>query len=476
MLFWKETNGSILIQVVTFTGIALFLLGGLVNWGRLVIKTAEHESARLQSFLIAESGAEYYRWHLSHDADDYQDGTGTSGPYTHVFKNKDEIALGEFELTITPPPAGSTRVTVLSKGTTTNTPGALRAIRTELSVPSLAKYAVAADDDMRFGEGTEVFGPIHSNGGIRFDGIAHNIVSSEEYSYHDPDHEGNAEYGVHTHVSPQDPFPDTPLPVRQDIFQAGREIGSPAIDFEGITATLSDLKTQAQNGGHYFAASGDQGYHIVLNPDDTFDLYTITSLVPAPSQCVSGQDSRTWSIQNEVLLQNYPFPLNNIIFAEDHVWIDGTISTARLTIAVGRFPEAPGQYKDIIINHNLTYTHYNGQDSLGLIAQGNVSVGMVSDDILRIDAALVAKNQRVGRPYYDPPADGEDACSPYHIRNTITLYGMIATNQRYGFAYTDGTGYQNRNIIYDANLLYSPPPNFPLPSDQYEIISWEEIE
>ena len=52
---------------------------------------------------------------------------------------------------------------------------------------------------------------------------------------------------------------------------------------------------------------------------------------------------------------------------------------------------------------------------------------------------------------------------------------MIVTDQRYGFAYTDGTGYQTRNIIYDANLLYSPPPSFPLTSDQYQTISWEEV-
>lgn len=69
-----------------------------------------------------------------------------------------------------------------------------------------------------------------------------------------------------------------------------------------------------------------------------------------------------------------------------------------------------------------------------------------------------------------------NTCAPYHIRQTVTLYGMIATSKRYGFAYTDGTGYQNRNLTYDANLLYGPPPSFPLTSDQYTILSWEEIE
>jgi hypothetical protein len=52
---------------------------------------------------------------------------------------------------------------------------------------------------------------------------------------------------------------------------------------------------------------------------------------------------------------------------------------------------------------------------------------------------------------------------------------MIASYQRYGFAWTDGTGYVNRDITYDANLLYAPPPSFPLTSDQYQIISWQEV-
>ena len=52
---------------------------------------------------------------------------------------------------------------------------------------------------------------------------------------------------------------------------------------------------------------------------------------------------------------------------------------------------------------------------------------------------------------------------------------MIGSYQRYGFAYTDGTGYQTRNLIYDVNLLYGPPPSFPLTTDTYQTISWEEV-
>ena len=171
---------------------------------------------------------------------------------------------------------------------------------------------------------------------------------------------------------------------------------------------------------------------------------------------------------------NFLIPVNGLIFFEDNVWVDGTINTARAIVASGRFPENPSKYSHITVNNDLRYTNYDSTDTLGLIAQGNINVGLVSEDDLRIDAALFAQNGRVGRYYYRPPSGGQNRCSPYHIRDTITVYGMIASNQRYGFAYTDGTGYQTRNLIYDANLLYAPPPSFPLTSDNYEQIYWDE--
>lgn len=471
-----KPQGSIVMFSLVFGTIGIVIIGGLVSWA---IGSAQLSKARLNSevaFQIAEAGVNYYRWHLAHAPNDFQDGTGQPGPYLHEFKDKNNSLIGYYSLAIVPPATGSTIVTITSTGYTTANPDHDRQIQVKMAIPSLARYAVAANDDMRFGSDTLVYGPIHSNGGIRFDGVAYNVVSSAKSQYNDPDHSGGDEFGVHTHVSPTDPLPPTAVPNRTDVFVAGRDFPLPAIDFAGISGDLAQIKSDAQANGRYFAASGALGYRILLQNDDTFRLYRINSLRNPPGSCsneLSQTGWATWSIGTsggaQTLLGTYANPANGLIFVEDHVWVEGQINTARLTIASARFPENPATHTSITINNNLLYTTYGGEDVIALMAQNNINVGLYSANVIQIDAALVAKNGRIGRYYY------ESACGSTYIRDTITLNGMIATNQRYGFAYTDNTGYQNRNINYDANLLYGPPPSFPLTSDQYSLISWEEL-
>lgn len=473
----KSDRGQILIQVIVFGSIAIYLLGALVNLAALNIKASRQTFNREQALQIAESGIDYYRWHLAHSPTDFQDGTGGLGPYVHDFRDKDGNIIGEFSLDITPPPLGSTLVTVTSAGSISGGTPVPREIAVQFAKPSIAKYAVAANDVMRFGAGTEVFGPVHSNQGIRFDGLAHNVVTSAIALYDDPDHSGGNEFGVHTHVTPTDPLPPSLVPQRIDVFEVGRQFPVPALDFAGITADLAQMKTDAEINGFYRPSAGALGYHVVLRTDDTFDLYRVTNLVNPPSGCTNsaGQSGwGTWSIQNQQLIGNYPFPVNGLIFLEDDVFVEGQINGGRLTIVAAFLPDNPPFRKNIIVNNDLLYTNYDGSDVLGLIAQGNVNVGLVSEADLRIDAALIAQNGRVGRHYYRSPSGGSQRCSPNHVRQTITLWGMIATNKRYGFAYTDGTGYQTRNLNYDGSLLYGPPPSFPLTSDQYVTLTWEE--
>jgi len=498
----NKKRGDILLTVIIFAAIAITIIIGLTNWGATMLRGIRTVADKEQAFQIAEAGLDYYQWHLAQYPTDYKDGTATSGPYIHDFTDKDGKVLGTYSLTITPPLSGSTVVKIVSEGKLASSTIS-RKLQKTLAIPSLAKYAVVSNDNLRFGEGTEVFGPIQSNGGIRFDGVAHNLISSARTTYTDPD-VGSTRWGVYTTVGTDDPLPaNGPVNDRPDVFVAGRQFPVPGTDFAGLTLGLTQLQVLAQlaSGGKEWSPSNKSGYHIVFkvtNGVTSYDMYKVNSLQTIPNNC--GTDSTanaqkvgpkfyqwgTWSIKgkdpnntaqpNQTKLigpntdQSWPIPANGIIFVDDHVWVDGQIKNARVTIAAGIIGNSdPLKDANITINSDLRYTNYDGTDSIGLIAQGNINVGMLSSDNLRIDGALVAEKGRVGRFYYSNNCTNS-------TRSSLTLYGMIATFNRYGFAYTDDTGYENRDIIYDSNLLYGPPPSFPQATNQYEVISWQQLD
>ncbi len=487
--FKPKSKGALLLGVLVMGAAGILVLGGLVSWGVSNLKLTRQTVNREMALQIAEAGVEYYRWHLSEAPDDFTDGTGEAGPYEHNFFDRTGNLIGKYYLEIEPSTTTGI-IIVRSRGETLTVPLVSRTIEVKLVKPSLVKYAFLANSLIRFGQGTEVFGPIHSNNGVRLDGLAHNLVTSALEQYQDPDHEEGEEFAVHTHINPPPPpdnyvssfrpdeAPPSLVASRPDIFMAGRQFPVPAIDFAGLTSSLIELKTLAEGNGRYFSPSGAFGYNIILKTDDSFDLYKVDSLLPPPQKkCAKvnwdGQEGwGTWSVGTQTFLGNYPFPENGIIFTEDHVWVEGAIDGAHLSIAAGRFPENPDTNANINFDRDIVYTNRDGSDSIGLIAQGNVNVGMASNDILRVDAALIAKNGRVGRYFYTTN------CAPWNVRESIYLYGMVVTNSRYGFAYADNDegGYANRYLEYDKNLVLNPPPFFPLIGDIYEIASWKETE
>ncbi|MCX6752666.1 MAG: pilus assembly PilX N-terminal domain-containing protein [Candidatus Nomurabacteria bacterium] len=472
----RKNKGMIIVQTLVFAAIAVMIIGALASFAATSVKSARITYNREQAFQSAEAGIDYYRWHLAHASTDYTDGTYGLG-YAHPLIDKNGNTIGQFSLNITAPTQGSSLVKIKSTGSSSLDSTQLRKISAQLAKPSIAEHAFAGNSAMRFGEGTEVFGSVHSNGGIRFDGLAHNLVTSGVATYTDSDSDActtSNSYGVHTCLGTHDPTSPTPLPARPDVFAAGRAMGQPVISFSGFTDDVSKLKTTAQTSGGFYrdtAGGGSVGYHIVLKTNDTFDLYKINSWASVDHCDSSGSEDLSWSINTQTLLGNYAFPTNGVIFIQDNLVVDGQINGARLTITASLLPEPSDttQLKNIIINNDLSYTNYDGTDSIGLVAQGGVMVGMISDNNLKIDGALMAQHKAVGRFYYN--GSGCD----YTKRSVISLYGMIASYARYGFAFTDETGYIIRNINYDANLLYAPPPNFPLTSDQYQILSWQEV-
>ena len=473
----KNTNGSMLVLVLVATGLFSVIAMGSISLALLQQKLNTRRVVSNQALHVAEAGVNYYRWVLYHDGDEYcnketciPDPYGPYGPYDYT--DSTGTIIGQYELYITPPPMnGSTVVDIKAIGWISTFPNIKRTIEVKCGIPSWSTYSTLCNSDIRFGSGTEVWGPIHSNGGIRFDGLAHNLISSSLLDYDDPDHSGANEFAVHTHLSPIDPLPDgnnppQNVPVRNDVFMAGRSFPSPIVSFDLLDGHIYDIYALATTSGIVLDPSGSEGYHIIVSPNpgtanDQLDVYRVNSIT---STC-SGRE--TYGINSETFLNTYTVPANGVVYVKDHLWIEGQINEDRVTFLAFEDP-ITGNTSNIILNKDLTYTNYDGRDAIGLIAQNNISVGLYSNDNLYIDAALIAKEGRIGREYYS-----HSCSSTYYKRNSITVTGALATEGRYGFAYTDGTGYQIRNLVYDNSLTFIPPPHFPT-TGEYTFISWKE--
>jgi hypothetical protein len=465
---YRGVQGSALVYgLVIMTAVAIVLtsiIGFVVGQTKYALRT----HAKEQAFQIADSGIQFYKWYLAHNTDGrttqqiqdfWTNGNpyGVNDPYEAEYKDSFGGAVGKYRLEVTPPERGSTVVTVTSTGWTYKYSNDVRVIEVRFRRPSWSEYVVLANDVMWFGSGTETFGKIHSNYGIRFDGVANNLVTSAVSDYNDPDHTGNNEFGVHTHTNPVDPLPPAAVPSRPDVFKGGRQFSAAVVDFNGVLGDLNYIKSVAQVGtdGSLYFNNANQGRHIILRTNDTFSIRTVQSWNASTNEIINYNGG--W--QN-----NIPIPDEGVIFVENNVWLEGSVSGKRVTIVAANLISA--SVKNVFIKNDIRYTNYDCTDILGIIGQKDVSITKNSEDNLRIDGALLAQSGRVGRPNYGQSDH----------KSVITVYGAIATNQRYGFAWTNGVsnwGYTTRNLYYDNNLLYCPPPYFPV-GTQYEMDLWEE--
>jgi len=457
----KKSKGVIIPFVMVFGTILAMILVSLLGYVAYRYEQSVRQTAKSNAFQAAETGLNYYHWYVLHTLEGlslaqleiYWSGSPLGIPfYEGTIKSQSGKELAKYRIEVTKPAKGSTIIQAKVTGWDLKHPTVKRIIEARLRKPSWSEYCVIANDIMRFGTGTETWGPIFSNNGIHFDGIAHNLVSSNiPNTYFDPD------YGVYK------PGVWTALPNEATVFLAGKKFPDEYKDFSKISVDFSVMKEQSQpaNGGLYFPPLNQSycGYHLKLRDDGKVAMRKV-------EKC----DKTAHRITKETSDTYYNMPTNGLIFVADYLWIEGKIKDKHLTVAAA--DTTGSDPADIYIEHDTTSTYKDGRDVLGIVAQNNITIGLYSDDVLDIDAALIAQSGRVGRDYYtssDSPT--------YYRRDTINVNGAIATNRRYGFAWTCGgyhcSGYLNRNLIFDNNLLYTPPPFFPT-GEHYSVDLWEE--
>jgi Tfp pilus assembly protein PilX len=471
-----------------------------------------------QAFNIAEAGINYYLWHLSHNPTDYKDGKNTPaqqdpelgyGPYVHNYVDDNAKTTGTYTLWIKPRGGGSTIVDVRSIGKVKNTT-ITRTVEAQIGAASFASYSLAADTALWFGSTESATGPVHSNVGIRMDGASDSDVTSANATYVPPfslGGDGASHPGVWCHPSILTPVncntrskTDWRYPV-------------PSVDFNQVSSTLCAIKKEAFASSPATAALASQasacsatpasrsetylprrastfnvsrGYLIELNTDGTYNLYN-----------VNGENDRLTPYTSALTLQsvqnNIAIASTGVIFAEDNVWVrTNPTFHGRVTIAAGRLSTTSNA--NVVIADDVLYSTKNGQDAIGLIAEDSVIIAPYAPPAsgnfnFEINAASLAQSGSVIYPN-EYRTDADRCTRGWSGANqNFTYYGSVASRQTWTWTWSRGSscpdavskpgggyvsGILNNSTQYDYNLLYAPPPSYPI-TGGYNILSWREV-
>lgn len=463
----KYQSGSITPPLLIITATFIVIIYGLLWLLAIQLDYSHRQVASEQALNMAEAGINYYRWHLAHAPEDFQDGTGSPGKYEHEYRDPQGTKVGRFSLEIIPPSNGSSIVTIISTGWTNNYEKVKRTIQTQYGIPSFARYAFLNNASVWYGAGLTVNGMIHSNNGIRMDGINTSLVTSTQETYM-----CGSETGCH------------PPEHKPGVWGAGPgsnlwQFPVPVIDFDTISFDFANMRQAAQTTGLYLESSGGAGYHLKFINDGVFQVFRVTTTgyirgysVPGQGLGEEGQGGcrRLYQIiTNETLLGSYNVSQKPIVFAEDHLWVEGTVK-GRITLVAARFP-INSNAMNIWIPNNLAYGAYDHTNTLGLIAQNDIYFSRDIPDNFKIDGALIAQKGKIIRHGYFNWCGGSTGA----VKNKLTINGALISYLKSYWNYGSEplSGFRQREINYDNDLLYQPPPYFPT-SGEYEFISWKE--
>lgn len=460
-------KGSITPALLIITTAFVIIIYGLLFVLTLQLDFSHRQTASEKALNIAEAGINYYRWHLAHDPDDFQDGTGLPGPYIHDYHDPQGNVVGQYSLEIDPPEDGSSIVTIRSTGWTNEYPRIKRIIRARYGKLSFSQYSFLSNASAWYGRGSVVNGRVHSNNGIRMDGINTSVVSSAQEQYM---------CGTETGCSP---------PTRRPgVWGEGGDQGLwqfpvPQVDFDTISFDLANMKDFSQSDGLYLEPSRNQGYQLIFSEDGTVTVYEVISTGSVRGYSVPGQGLGAAGqggcrnlyqvVENRVLNGVYSLSENRIIFVEDNAWVEGTVR-GRVTIAVAKFPITSSN-ANIWITNNITYSSYDGRNILGLIAQNDIYFARDLPEYFNVDAVMMAQKGKIIRHGYLDWCGGGD----HSVRQKLTVNGSIMSyfKSYWNFGTGPESGFIEREINYDDQALYNPPPYFPT-TGGYEFISWTE--
>lgn len=466
----QSSAGFLLILVLVMGSVFLMMVSSFIGYvvTQNQVINFRHEQQRATE--IAEAGLNYYRWYLAHYPDDYTNGTGLPGPYVHEYKDPEGGFIGEFSLDV----ASSSYCGIASAVELTSTaftyanPDAKAVISARYTRPTVAEYSFITNAGVWYGPGEQVFGPLHSNQGIRMEAAHNSIVGSGQADWTCDSTFGCSPTrvvdGVYTSSGNASPglfqFPVSP------------------VDFAGITLDMGVIKNSAQNlGGIYYGDTPGYGYEVEFNGDGTVDISRVANTYNYKSY--SSPEGYHWGERNVITARSFLAtetinPNCPLLFFEDKVWLKGDVSQ-KVTLAAADLSSSA--QTNIVLSGNITYVS-GTEAGLLVLAEDDIDVGVNIPDNMNINGIFIAQNGRYGRNYYSK-SWFDSSMYPYVIRNSLTTLGTVVTNGRAATDWVNGSGnlisgFRNNISSFDRKQVDSPPPLTPETSDVYEFDDWRQ--
>lgn len=465
-----------MLLALVFGAIFLTVLGALSSYtltqNRLQILT----TGRVKALALAEAGLEYYRWYLAHNPGDLTNGTGQPGPYELAYDDPEGGPAGTVSLEITE--AGYCgqpgAIDMAATGRPSDGSNARATVRVRYAQPTVALYSYIVNDSVWAGADRIINGPYHSNGGIRMDGTTNAPVTSSLSSWTCTSAFGcspnQTVAGVFGSGSPQDLW----------------SYPAPQVDFAGIAADFSSLKTVAQTSGRYLprystgnenSAAWGKGYHLVFNANGTVTVRRVTAATRLYVTPVNSADptSDRLLVNNETDYATYTLSAScGLVFVEDNVWIEGVVPS-KVTIVAANVTDT-GVAPSAVLKNNITYSGV--QSGLTVVAEHNVLIAPDAPQSMTLQGIFIAQGGAFGRNRYRSSSSG--SCHPaYEPRTSLTIQGTTVSNKRTGTKWANGcgsgdAGFLSRTDAYDRILATDPPPFTPIISTDYKFVDWRE--
>jgi hypothetical protein len=472
----KQSAGYLMVLVLVFSGIFFTIVSGFVGYVITQNKLINFRYEQQRATEIAEAGLNFYKWYLAHYPSDLTTGVGLPHIYNDPVTG---TPFGEFTLQVASTTyCGSiASIEVESTAFTYQEPDAVSTVRAVYTRPTIADYTFISNTGVWYGNTELVYGPIHSNQGVRMDAFHNSVVGSGQSTW-----TCDSSYGC------------TPNKVVDGVYAGPTANSNPAlfsypvspIDFAGITLDLVDIKNRAQNnGGKYYAPSGvgNYGYRLNFKNNGTYEVWRVSGVdntYNSYDTTLYGHAGEGNVISAQTLLETVAInPSCPVIFIEDKTWVQGEINQ-KVTLAAANLTS--GSQTNIVLQGNITYTPSTEAGFLA-IAEDDIDLGLTVPNNMTVQGIFVAQNGRFGRNYY---CTNCSVWSPspiikyiglpayldaYASRNSLDVIGTIVSKGR---AVTDwgSSGFVNNYSSYDPDQVLNPPPLTPETSDVYTFKDW----